>query len=198
VGLGARTPLPPRASARERERVIRRLRQSLDDDRLSLETFAARLESVYAAKTRVQLAELVADLPERRLIARAVIAALAGTSRWAARAEAIWREPRTPRLVLSLRDRATVGRAADCDCVLGDPTVSRTHALLRYSDGRWWLRDLGSSNGTWLNRWRIVDEVEVRPGDDVAFGGAEFRLTAPSFVTSRGSSTLDGDRGGCR
>ena len=64
--------------------------------------------------------------------------------------------------------------------MLGDPTVSRKHARLSYRDGKWWLADLASTNGTRLNGWRVVEEVEVLPGDRVSFGGARYRLTAPS------------------
>ena len=59
--------------------------------------------------------------------------------------------------------------------MLGDDTVSRRHAELRAEDGRWLLRDLGSSNGTWVNGRRVI-EAEVRPGDLVQLGGAEIRL----------------------
>ncbi len=59
--------------------------------------------------------------------------------------------------------------------MLADDTVSRRHAELRVEDGRWLLRDLGSSNGTWVNGRRVI-EAEVRPGDLLHLGGAEVRL----------------------
>ena len=169
---------PERASAAERERVIRRLREGHESERLSLETFADRVELAYTARHREQLAELVADLPERGRGTRAVLSAVTTVSRWTAEVEAAWRHARLPRLVLPMEDGAVVGRARECDCVLGDPTVSRRHARLRRRDGRWWLADLGSLNGTWVNGRRVVDEVEVRPGDEVSFGDAAFRLAA--------------------
>ena len=45
-----------------------------------------------------------------------------------------------------------IGRSSACQLVLGDDTVSRRHAELRIEDGRWLLRDLGSSNGTYGQR----------------------------------------------
>ncbi len=54
-------------------------------------------------------------------------------------------------------------------------TVSRRHAELRIETGCWLLRDLGSSNGTWVNGRRVV-EAEVRPGDLIHLGAAEIRL----------------------
>ncbi len=72
-----------------------------------------------------------------------------------------------------------VGRARDCDCVLSDQTVSRQHAALRHEDGAWFLRDLRSANGTRVNGSRVLDEVEVRPGDRVTFGAMTYRLGPP-------------------
>jgi hypothetical protein len=176
--------MPPRASAAERERVIQRLRAGREDDRLSLETFSDRVELAYSARHRDELAELLADLPEHGRATRAVLSAVTAVSRWTAEVEAAWRHARLPRLVLPLEGTAVVGRARDCDCILGDPTVSRRHALLRGRDGRWWLRDLASLNGTWVNGRRAVEEVEVRPGDEVGFGDATFRLAADAIRRS--------------
>jgi pSer/pThr/pTyr-binding forkhead associated (FHA) protein len=53
--------------------------------------------------------------------------------------------------------------------------VSRRRAELRIADGRWMLRDLESSNGTWVNGRRVV-EVEVGPGDEIALGHCRVRL----------------------
>jgi pSer/pThr/pTyr-binding forkhead associated (FHA) protein len=63
--------------------------------------------------------------------------------------------------------------------VLSDDTVSRRHASLRCGDGAWFIRDLQSANGTRLNGWRVLDEVEVHPGDRVSFGALVYRLGPP-------------------
>jgi pSer/pThr/pTyr-binding forkhead associated (FHA) protein len=68
-----------------------------------------------------------------------------------------------------------IGRSSSCQLVLADDTVSRRHAELRIEDGRWLLRDLGSSNGTWVNG-RPVVEAEVRAGDTVHLGGCQITL----------------------
>jgi pSer/pThr/pTyr-binding forkhead associated (FHA) protein len=97
-----------------------------------------------------------------------------------ARLESAWWEPRLPRLALPAGSKVTLlGRARDCDCVLNDDTVSRQHAALRHEDGSWFLRDLRSSNGTRVNGSRVLDEVEVRPGDRVMFGAMSYRLAPP-------------------
>ena len=58
-----------RPSAAERELVIRRLREGCEDERLSLDTFSARVEEAYAAASRAELEELVGDLPRRSALA---------------------------------------------------------------------------------------------------------------------------------
>ena len=60
---------------------------------------------------------------------------------------------------------------------LGDETVSRWHACLELSGGSWLLADLGSTNGTRLNGWRVTGQMPVRPGDMVSFGAATYVLS---------------------
>jgi adenylate cyclase len=70
-----------------------------------------------------------------------------------------------------LRDgRSVVGRAASCDIVLDDHSVSREHAALLVSNGRLRVVDLNSRNGTFLNG-EAVQQVDLVPGDNVTFGG---------------------------
>jgi FHA domain len=67
------------------------------------------------------------------------------------------------------RDRMTIGRRPDADIFLDDVTVSRDHALLiRRSDG-YYLDDLGSLNGTYVNRHR-VDSHKLADGDELQIG----------------------------
>jgi len=174
-----------RPSAGERELVIRRLRAGREDERLSLDTFSARVEEAFVATSRAQLEELVADLPGRSAFVRALSAAVRCVSRLTALVEDAWREPRTPQLTLPVGSIVTLGRSRDCDCVLTDPTVSRRHACVRCRDGGWWLRDLGSCNGTYVNDCRVLDEVEVRAGDRVSLGATTYRLRPPARLRAR-------------
>jgi predicted component of type VI protein secretion system len=115
----------------------------------------------------------VSDLAEPTWTMRVVNAA----SRWTCQVAAAWREPRTQRLLLPSHPRQlTLGRSRRCDLPIADRTVSRRHAVLQPVDGGWWLRDVGSQNGTWVNGWRLIDQVEVRPGDEVRLGRARFIL----------------------
>ncbi|MEO7457364.1 MAG: GAF domain-containing protein, partial [Gemmatimonadaceae bacterium] len=74
-----------------------------------------------------------------------------------------------------------VGRAPTCDLPVFDPTISRRHAELVAEGDTLRLRDLGSSNGTFLNGAK-VEEATIVLDDLIAFGKVPFRLT--SFVTA--------------
>jgi Nif-specific regulatory protein len=63
-----------------------------------------------------------------------------------------------------------LGRAATNRIVLKDDLCSREHAEVRYADGAWRVRDLGSLNGTRVNDSRIDGEQELLPGDEVHLG----------------------------
>jgi pSer/pThr/pTyr-binding forkhead associated (FHA) protein len=72
------------------------------------------------------------------------------------------------------RDRVTIGRGPESDIFLNDVTVSRNHAVIeRGADGPH-LRDLGSLNGTYVNRRRIEAEEPLEDGDELQVG--KFRL----------------------
>jgi len=154
--------------------VARLLRDGSVDGRLSLDTFSDRLERSFAASSREQLDELVADVRPPGPLRRTLMSAVAWYSTLAADLRAAWERPRVPVLGLpaGTRRRVVLGRAAECDCVLSEPSVSRRHAELRREGEHWLLRDLGSRNGTWVNGVRVLEEIEVGPGDRVSFGGA--------------------------
>jgi pSer/pThr/pTyr-binding forkhead associated (FHA) protein len=74
---------------------------------------------------------------------------------------------------LLVGDLVTAGREPDSDLFLDDVTVSRRHAELRRMAHGWLLRDVGSLNGTYVNRQRI-EEVALAPGDEVQIGKYRF------------------------
>ena len=76
-----------------------------------------------------------------------------------------------------LGDIVLIGRSTECDLVLPDILLSRRHAVLsRRADG-WWVRDLGSLNGTLLNGARLETERPLHGGDVIAMSDwkLEFR-----------------------
>jgi pSer/pThr/pTyr-binding forkhead associated (FHA) protein len=66
-------------------------------------------------------------------------------------------------------DRMTIGRRPDSDVFLDDVTVSRDHALLVRRSGEFYLDDLGSLNGTYVNRRRIESQ-KLSDGDELQVG----------------------------
>jgi pSer/pThr/pTyr-binding forkhead associated (FHA) protein len=70
-------------------------------------------------------------------------------------------------------DATTIGRNPDSDVFLDDVTVSRRHAELRRDGGRFEIRDLGSLNGTYVNRER-VERSRLASGDELQIG--KFKL----------------------
>ncbi len=74
-------------------------------------------------------------------------------------------------------DRAVilVGRGADCDVVIThSQKISRRHCCLVQVDETYFVRDLGSLNGVWLNGERVNRETQMQSGDRVAIGDVEF------------------------
>lgn len=68
--------------------------------------------------------------------------------------------------------QVTIGRGLNNDVILEDTRVSRHHAQLRYRARRFWVSDLGSTNGTYVNGVQ-VEEQGLRDGDVVSLGGLE-------------------------
>jgi pSer/pThr/pTyr-binding forkhead associated (FHA) protein len=66
-------------------------------------------------------------------------------------------------------ERITIGRRPDSDIFLDDVTVSRDHALLVKRGEEWYLDDLGSLNGTYVNRQRI-ESHRLADGDELQIG----------------------------
>jgi hypothetical protein len=71
------------------------------------------------------------------------------------------------------RQQTTIGRSPDCDIFLDDVTVSRRHAVVAPGEPHFTIEDLGSLNGTFLNRSRI-ERGELENGDEVQIG--KYRL----------------------
>lgn len=204
AGSAAETPthpdeqqdVPPpgamRASDAERDAVVARLTEGFAAGRISHDTFMYRMSAVLRTRHRADLPALHADLP-------ATPPEPGRAAELLGRLRAAWpRRPRAPRrtapprparqgrpappvpLVFPRgeRDSFSIGRSGGCDLTIFDMTVSRVHATLERTADGWLLTDLGSTNGTRVNGWRVRDQVPVRAGDVVSFGDAQYSLRA--------------------
>jgi len=79
--------------------------------------------------------------------------------------------------VFDLGDELTVGRAAGCQVALADDTfVSQLHARVFRKEGRYFVEDLGSTNGTFLNRKQVSAPIALRRGDRLQVGKTVFEV----------------------
>jgi hypothetical protein len=119
---------------------------------------------------------------------RAVPEAGSATEIRSARREAVGEGPFGPRLVVlsspvyppgtlvRLDEDVAFGRAAENDVVLeGDPYASSRHSAVLVRDGARIVRDLGSTNGTFVNGIRLARERRLAPGDVVRVGETDLR-----------------------
>lgn len=83
-----------------------------------------------------------------------------------------------PGLLLDLKPVTALGAQSDNDLILRDRFVSRSHARLRWDGVGWWIEDLGSRNGTYVNNIAIAPNVptKLENGSMIGVGGVAFQL----------------------
>ena len=71
-------------------------------------------------------------------------------------------------------------KRGQADIILDEAAVSRIHARLEYHQGGYYIMDLDSRNGTYLNGLRLAprEQVQIRSGDRVAFANISYRTVA--------------------
>ena len=130
------------------------------------------------------------------LIFRILLAAsLYGFLGWAV--YTIWRDlrsqsqiissPNIPALAIKVLEQEPVqtftipeiilGRSLNCDYPIPDETVSARHARLSYHQNQWWVEDLGSTNGTYLNDERVIVPTVIISGDELRCGQVSLILS---------------------
>ncbi len=83
--------------------------------------------------------------------------------------------PETGKVVDVTKSPFLVGKGEECDLVLTEPTVSRNHFQIESDSGAFVIRDLGSTNGSWIDQFRIK-EAWLRPGTVLKAGQAQLRF----------------------
>jgi len=90
-----------------------------------------------------------------------------------------------------LHGTCSVGRASANTLVLDLPKVSRMHALIQLQNiGEFWLVDLGSSNGTFLNKRRVHQPVRLHDQDKILIGGRQFVFRQPEEISPEYQTTI--------
>jgi predicted component of type VI protein secretion system len=69
-----------------------------------------------------------------------------------------------------------LGRDTHCDLAVSDDTLSARHARIVFHHGQWWLEDLHSTNGTFLNREKLTTPAVVITGDEFKCGNTTFSI----------------------
>jgi EAL domain-containing protein (putative c-di-GMP-specific phosphodiesterase class I) len=99
-------------------------------------------------------------------------------------------------LVRLMRSPFVVGRAIDCDCVIPSQNVSKRHAEIIIAGDAVFVRDCGSTNGTFVNGIRAASPTPVGEGDLIQFADVELRLgcmvAMPNVNTNVNESLTDG------
>lgn len=84
-----------------------------------------------------------------------------------------------------MQSEITLGRDPISDISIADETASARHARLSYHHGQWWIEDLGSTNGTRLNRVALTIPTVLTTGDEIRCGNMRLlvNLSADVFLT---------------
>ena len=75
----------------------------------------------------------------------------------------------------SVRECATIGRSKKCDIYINNPYLSKVHAQITFEEGRFYITDMESTNGTYLNGNKLgTHPVRLRDNDKITFGDLIF------------------------
>jgi pSer/pThr/pTyr-binding forkhead associated (FHA) protein len=71
----------------------------------------------------------------------------------------------------------TLGRDSICNLMVPDETISSQHARLSYHHSQWWVEDMQSTNGTYLNEERLTTPTVVMDGDEIKLGKINLQIS---------------------
>lgn len=131
-------------------------------------------EDAAVARRGIQVTAEMTSAPSSsatvQLLAPTTTPAPRGASR--SHATLLLQTPSGPHPIQLQSTMVTLGRGLGNDVILEDNRVSRHHAQLRYRQRRFWISDLGSTNGTFVNG-APVNETALNDGDTLSLGGLE-------------------------
>jgi hypothetical protein len=93
------------------------------------------------------------------------------------------------------QSEVVIGRGSHCDISLPDEALSASHVRLSFHHGQWWLEDLGSTNGTFLNKDQIAVPTVIITGDQFKCGNTFFSLRI-DLLNDKFPSNIQSDIGG--
>jgi hypothetical protein len=92
------------------------------------------------------------------------------------------RDMRARKTISLTKPLTRIGRQPDNDVVISERAVSGHHAEIEWRHGQFYLRDLRSTNGTWLNQVRVEKEMMLRGGDVIRFDQFAYTFSGPDLV----------------
>jgi pSer/pThr/pTyr-binding forkhead associated (FHA) protein len=72
-----------------------------------------------------------------------------------------------------------IGRGRGADVLIAEPTISRAHAAIGHDPAGFFVQDLGSTNGTWVNGSREKKQA-LKDGDEIQMGKLRLRVSLPT------------------
>jgi pSer/pThr/pTyr-binding forkhead associated (FHA) protein len=128
-----------------------------------------------------------AELKTPALVQASPGAGAAATAKRSRKEDRRARKQRAPQLVITepadqrgqaytVGNELTIGRAAGCHVTVDDSYASQIHARVFSRDGRFLVEDLGSTNGTYLNRQKVSGPMQIDPGDRLQIGNTVLEM----------------------
>ena len=92
----------------------------------------------------------------------------------------------------------TIGRSSNCDWQLPNDVVSNYHSRIYYHHKQWWVEDLKSKNGTFINSQKVVTPTVLTSGDEISIGNNKFQLSISDEFNADNNKgkILNGDKHG--
>lgn len=86
----------------------------------------------------------------------------------------------------SIRELAFIGRSRRCQIYIDDPYLSKTHARIFLRDGSFYIEDLGSTNGSYLNGRKLpAHPIRIKDSDKLSFGNISFIFVTNTAMESK-------------